>query len=241
VQTRQLLAEMSTNQQTFQADLEAELQQAHHECIEAATARNEEKQARMAAEVVANDHTRENTKMHKEVAFMQETLVTRLSDAAHKAAQMIEEVEDAAVARLAMVEEKMDAKLEDVAHLEEVAQQLLAMKPSPASQFTVKKLLKQVRAMEKEVTSLRSAVGVRKAAEMSDDSDGEERPRRATSTAKGSGSKSTASSKRTTSKSATSMRKSSLSASSVGSRLGASPGTRATPRSTSRSSLGKPR
>ena len=68
----------------------------------------------------------------------------------------------------------LEQRLGDLDHLDGMAQQLLALKPNPTSQFNVKKLLKQVKAMEKEVSLLRSSVSERHRESEEEESEGDE-------------------------------------------------------------------
>lgn len=180
---RRLFSEMSAAKHLFQSDLEDELNEGREEIERMRLVVQEANIACATAESRAKAKAEEAEAAQQELSGLRETLMSRLSDAAHKAAQMIEEVEESAARRIAEIEEQLNARMEDMDLMDEQHAHLLALRPTPASQFTVKKLLKQVKAMEKEVTALRSSVSERKIGsdtepEGSDDTEDEEKPKK---------------------------------------------------------------
>lgn len=178
--SKTLLAEMGRNQEKFQLDLEAELQEAHRARAAAVGAAEHAEMNAAHAERDATQARRDMEKMEKELAFLRETLVTRLSEAGKKAALMIEEVEEAAALRVAEMEETLQVQMDRMRELDEMANTLQALKPTPVSKFSVKNLLKQVKAMEKEVQLLRGSVSERQRGTNTDESD-DEKPKKVAS------------------------------------------------------------
>ena len=59
--------------------------------------------------------------------------------------------------------------MEQMNEIEESYRSILALKPTPVSKFSVQNLLKQVKAMEKEVQSLREAASAKEDAKTDDE------------------------------------------------------------------------